>query len=74
MSYSAPYISFVITNWRFLMFGLILTFGSSFGQTYFISLFSADIRQSFDLSHGDFGTLYAGPIYLTSQDCELVRF
>jgi MFS family permease len=59
MSTSTSYISFLLSNWRFLSFGLLMTFGSSFGQTYFISLFSADIRESFDLSHGDFGTLYA---------------
>lgn len=59
MSISTPYISFVLSNWRFLSFGLLMTFGSSFGQTYFISLFSADIRTNFDLSHGDFGSLYA---------------
>ncbi len=32
--------------------------GSSFGQTYFIALFGADIRAHFSLSHGEFGGLY----------------
>jgi len=32
---------------------------SSFGQTFFISLFSERIRAEFALSHGDFGTLYS---------------
>ncbi|MGB2469149.1 MAG: MFS transporter, partial [Candidatus Puniceispirillaceae bacterium] len=32
---------------------------SSLGQTFFISLFSGQIRAALDLSHGDFGTYYA---------------
>lgn len=40
------------------MGGLCLTIFSSFGQTFFISLFSAEIRSEFDLSHGDFGGIY----------------
>jgi len=59
MSFTNRSLSFIIPNRRFLLFGFLLTFASSFGQTYFISLFSAKIRQDFDLSHGDFGTLYA---------------
>ncbi len=46
-------------EWRFLLFGLTLTAMSGFGQTYFISLFNNDIRADFDLSHADFGSLYA---------------
>jgi len=36
----------------------LLTFASSFGQTFFISLFGAEIRSEFSLSHGDFGQIY----------------
>ena len=36
-----------------------MAFWSSLGQTFFISLFSDDIRAALDLSHGDFGTYYA---------------
>lgn len=32
---------------------------SSFGQTFFISLFSAEIRSSLSLTHGEFGGYYA---------------
>ena len=53
------YIMFLRENVRFLAFGFILTLSSSFGQTYFIALFSADIRGHFGLSHGDFGMLYS---------------
>ena len=31
---------------------------SSFGQTYFISIFSGEIRNTFNLSHGDWGIIY----------------
>ena len=36
-----------------------MAFWSSLGQTFFISLFSDDIRAALGLSHGDFGTYYA---------------
>ena len=50
---------FILTEWRFLLFGLLMAFWSSLGQTFFISLFSEQIRAALDLSHGDFGTYYA---------------
>ena len=50
---------FIATEWRFLLFGLVMAFWSSLGQTFFISLFSGQIRAALDLSHGDFGTYYA---------------
>ena len=50
---------FIRSQWRFLMFGLLLAFFSSPGQTFFISLFSAEIRGELNLSHGDFGIIYA---------------
>ncbi|MEO0670681.1 MAG: hypothetical protein AAFZ05_01485 [Pseudomonadota bacterium] len=48
----------VRANARWLGAGFLLAMGSSFGQTYFIALFGADIRQAYGLSHGDFGGLY----------------
>ncbi|MEO1264408.1 MAG: MFS transporter, partial [Pseudomonadota bacterium] len=48
----------VRNNARWLGAGFLMTLGSSFGQTYFISLFGADIRAFYGLSHGDFGGLY----------------
>ena len=50
---------FVLIEWRFLLFGLLMAFWSSLGQTFFISLFSEQIRDALDLSHGDFGTYSA---------------
>jgi len=45
-------------NARWLFGGLLLTIFSSFGQTYFIALFGSEIRETFSLSHGDFGAIY----------------
>lgn len=35
--------------------GVPATFASSFGQTFFISVFAGEIRATFDLSHGACG-------------------
>ena len=53
------YLSFAWKNRRFLAFGLLLTFFSFFGQSYFIAVFNKDIRSAFSLSHGEFGLAYA---------------
>ncbi len=42
-----------------LCFGFLLTFSSSIGQTFFISLFAGEIRSALNLSHGMFGTFYS---------------
>ena len=44
---------------HFLLFGVLLAASASFGQTWFIALYSADIRGHFGLSHGDFGAIYS---------------
>ncbi|MDP6344774.1 MAG: MFS transporter, partial [Alphaproteobacteria bacterium] len=53
------YLAFALANRRFLSFGLLVAFFSSFGQTYFIAVFGPDIRAEFGLSHGAFGGYYA---------------
>ena len=53
------YVTFFLANRRFLAFGLLLTFSSSFGQTFYIALFGEQIRADFSLGHGGFGTLYS---------------
>jgi MFS family permease len=50
--------NFIINNIRWLSAGMLLTFLSSFGQTYFISIFSGEIRNTFELSHGNWGLIY----------------
>jgi sugar phosphate permease len=52
-------LSFLRAHGRLLGFGVLMTFCSSVGQTFFISLFSGEIRAAFALSDGDFGSLYA---------------
>jgi len=52
------YISFVRENAPFLATGALLSFMSCLGQTFFISLFGGEIRESFGLSNGDWGLLY----------------
>ncbi len=49
---------FLRLNARWLSVGALLTFLSSFGQTFFISLFAGEIRSSFGLSHGEWGGIY----------------
>ena len=51
-------LDFVVANSRFLAFGFLLTFFSSFGQTFYIGLFGAELRTAFALSHGGFGAIY----------------
>lgn len=50
---------FIKYEWRFLFYGILMSLWSSFGQTFFISLFSAEIRVELDLTHGGFGSYYA---------------
>ncbi len=49
---------FLLDNLPFLAAGGLLTFLSSFGQTFFISIFSGEIRSAFGLSHGEWGGIY----------------
>ena len=51
-------LRFVRDNARWLAAGIILTWSSSFGQTYFISLSAGHIREAFDLTHGEWGGIY----------------
>ncbi|MEM8645821.1 MAG: MFS transporter, partial [Pseudomonadota bacterium] len=37
-----------------------MTLASCFGQTFFIALFSGELRATFDLSHGQLGGIYTG--------------
>ncbi len=53
------FLQFLRANAPFLTVGVLLTFSSSFGQTFFISVFAGDIRAAFGLSHGAWGALYA---------------
>ncbi|MEL7097429.1 MAG: MFS transporter [Pseudomonadota bacterium] len=50
--------AFVKQNAPWLVAGGLLTFLSSFGQTFFISIFAAQIQDAFTLSHGAWGGIY----------------
>ena len=46
-------------NLKVILFGFIFTFFSSFGQSFFLGLFNAPIRNELGITHGQFGTIYA---------------
>lgn len=52
------YFSFLRENYRWLLGGFLLTFFSSFGQTFFISLSGGAIREEYGLTNGEFGLTY----------------
>ena len=51
-------IRFLTQNARWLGAGALLTLLSSFGQTFFISLFAAEIKLAFGLTDGGWGAVY----------------
>ncbi len=53
------YIRFFLRNKRLISFGFILTFFSSFGQTFLLSLYVPKIINDFQLTNSFFGGLYA---------------
>ena len=52
-------IDIVRSNFKIIIFGFVFTLFSSVGQSYFIGLFNYSIREELNISHGDFGNLYA---------------
>jgi MFS family permease len=52
-------LSFLRDNAAFLLAGALLSFTSSFGQTFFISIFAGEIMSTFSLSDGDWGLIYS---------------
>ena len=52
------YFEFIRSNIAWLLAGFILALSSSFGQTFFISIFSGKIQAYFNLSYGDWGSIY----------------
>ncbi len=53
------YLNLIKSDWRLLLFGFVMMFCSSPGQTFFISLFGGEIRADIGLSHGEFGGIYS---------------
>jgi MFS family permease len=52
-------LAFALSNARWLAAGALLAFMSSFGQTFFISIFSDHIRTEFELTHAMWGGIYS---------------
>jgi len=52
------YFEFIRSNIAWLLAGFILALNSSFGQTFFISIFAGKIQAYFNLTHGDWGSIY----------------
>jgi len=52
-------LRYLSENAGFLGAGVLLTFLSSFGQTFFISVFAGQIRAEYGLGHGEWGVLYS---------------
>ena len=53
-------------NKKVIIFGFIFTFFSSFGQSFFLGLFNAPIRNELDITHGQFGSIYASATICSS--------
>ena len=52
-------IKLIRSEWQLLLFGFLMTFWSSPGQTFLISLFSGEIRAELNLSDGEFAGIYS---------------
>jgi len=53
------WFKFIFGNKRLLNFGFLFNFFSSFGQTFFVSLFVPFWVQSLEISNTAFGSMYA---------------
>ena len=63
---SPGYFRFVGDNRRMLAFGFLMTFGSSFGQTFFIGVFGPGIESTFGLTHAGWGSIYMAGTVLSA--------
>ncbi len=52
-------VHFILKNKKFLLFGLLLTLFSTFGQTSFLSIFTVDLQKKFQLTPGEMGLIYS---------------
>lgn len=51
-------LRFIRDNLKWLTAGFLLTFSSSYGQTFFISMFAGEIQSEFGLSNAAWGGIY----------------
>ena len=64
--------NFFLQDPKLLLYGFFIIFFASFGQTFFISLFSDSIRAHYHLTDGSFGFIYA--ISTTLSSLALISF
>ena len=50
---------FFLHDPNLLIYGFIMVFFASFGQTFYIALFNEDIRNLYRITDGEFGLVYA---------------
>ena len=50
---------FILHDPKLLIYGFLIIFFASYGQTFFIALFNDDIKDLYNLSDGQFGMIYA---------------
>ena len=63
---------FFLQDPKLLMYGFLVIFFASYGQTFFIALFNDDIKKIYNLSDGEFGMVYA--ISTTISSLLLINF
>ena len=51
--------NFILYDPKLLLYGFLIIFFASYGQTFFIALFNDDIKAVYNLSDGQFGMVYA---------------
>ena len=63
---------FILHDPGLLLYGFLIIFFASYGQTFFIALFNNDIKNIYNLSDGQFGMVYA--ISTTLSSVFLINF
>ena len=58
--------NFFLYDPRLLIYGFLIIFFASYGQTFFISLFNEQIRTHYNLTDGQFGLIYGIATALSS--------
>lgn len=66
MPQSPPLRLLTPTQWQWIGAGYLMTFASMPGQTIFIAQFNAALRDTFGLSHGEFGLFYTAATLASS--------
>lgn len=59
-------VTYLKQNRYLIGFGFLLTFLSSFGQTFVISLYLPNLQETFQLSDGEFSAVYSGATLLSA--------